>query len=220
MTEHMTLHPLDYTVIGVYLIFVLVVGILLERRASKGLGEFFLCGRNMPWWLVGTSMVATTFSAGVPLLVAGWARDFGIAKNWEWWGYLLGAMLTTFFFARLWSRSGVMTDAELLEMRYSGTPAKILRGFRALYMGFVMNTLVMGGGLVAIGKFGERLMGLNRLTVAITAGLFALFYCAMSGLRGVVITDFVQFVVAMVGSVAVCICALKHESVGGLGGLV
>jgi len=216
----MNLHPIDYTLIACYFAFVLMVGVLLERRARSGLSEFFLSGRDMPWWLIGTSMVATTFGAGTPLLVAGWARDYGIARNWEWWCYLLGAMLTTFFFAKLWSRTAVMTDAELLELRYSGKPARILRGFRALYMGFLMNTLVMGSQLVAIGKIGHELLGVSRWTVAIISGTFALFYCAMSGLRGVVITDFAQFAIAMISSVALCVCALGHDSVGGLSGLV
>jgi len=211
---------LDYSLIALYFVFVLAVGVLLERRAGKDTSQFFLSGRNMPWWLIGTSMVATTFSAGVPLLIAGWVYEHGIARNWEWWTYLLTAMATTFFFARLWSRTKVVTDAELLELRYSGTPAKVLRGFRALYMGLAMNTLVMGGGLVAIGKIGEKLLGLDRLTVAVLCGVVALFYSALSGFLGVVITDFVQFIIAMIGSVAMCFCAVGHEKVGGLGGLV
>jgi len=215
-----SLSPLDWIFIAAYFAFTIWVGVAFSKKGGANLRNYFLAGGNLPWWLLGTSMVATTFSAGTPLLVAGWAHDKGIAKNWEWWSLLIGAMLTTFLFARLWGRTGVMTDAEYIELRYSGKSGSILRGFRALYMGFIMNTFVIGSGLVAIAKIGTSLLGYDtegaRWAIAAICGLTALFYSTMSGLTGVVITDFVQFCIAMIGSILICIFACTHPSVGGL----
>ena len=225
----MQMNVLDYLFVVLYFAFAVWVGFAFRKRGEQDTGAYFLSGRNLPWWLLGTSMVATTFSAGTPFLVANWAYEFGLAKNWEWWGFLLSAMLTTFFFARLWRRTGVMTDAEYMHLRYSGTEARFLRGFRALYMGFLMNSLVLGGGLVIIAKIGTFLLGVDqgagnyqayRWGVALACGLVALFYSAMSGFAGIVITDFVQFTIAMIGSVLIAVFACSQPQVGGLSGLV
>jgi len=219
----LSLSGMDWLFIAAYFCFVVWVGIAFGKKGGASLRNYFLAGGNLPWWLLGTSMVATTFSAGTPLLVAGWAHDRGIAKNWEWWSYLIGAMLTTFFFARLWGRTGVMTDAEYIELRYSGKAGSILRGFRALYMGFIMNTFVIGSGLVTIAKIGTSLLDVHtetaRWAIAGVCGLTALFYSTTSGLSGVVITDFVQFCIAMIGSILICVFACTHPSVGGLANL-
>jgi solute:Na+ symporter, SSS family len=155
-----TLSVLDYIIIAAYFAFCMAIGVIFKRKAERGgLNSYFLSGRNLPWWLIGTSMVATTFSAETPLLVSNFVYTSGIAKNWEWWCLLPGAMLTTFFFARLWRRTEVLTDAELLVLRYSGAGAHILRAFRALYMGFVMNAIMIGSQMVVSGKFGTTLIG-------------------------------------------------------------
>ena len=141
----LSLGGIDYFFVALYFVFVITVGIVMKKRASKSRKSFFLSGQNLPWWLLGTSMVATTFSIATPLMVAGWSREAGIAKNWEWWVFLFGQMFTTFFFATLWRRTNVFNDAQFIDIRYSGKEAAFLRGFRAFYMGFIMNILVMGG---------------------------------------------------------------------------
>ncbi len=220
----------DYVVIGLYFLFCIAIGFVFKRKAEKhGLESFVLSDRSLPWWLIGTSMVATTFSAETPLLVSGFVYSSGISKNWEWWSLLPGAMLTTFLFARLWRRTEVLTDAELVTLRYSGREAKILRGFRALYMGFIMNTIVLGSALVVSGKIGTTLLGvteadpqynLYRFGIAILCGAVALFYSAAAGIAGIVVNDFVQFILAMTGAVLIAYYALAQPVVGGLPGLI
>ena len=220
---------LDYVVIGLYFTFVIWIGIAFKNRSERNLDAYFLSGRTVPWWLLGTSMVATTFSAEALLVVGGWSYGSGIARNWEWWCFLPGTMLTTFLFTRLWHRTGVRTDAEYVQLRYPGHEAAILRGFRALFMGFVMNALVMGGGLVVIAKLGTTMLGISsdsehfqlyRWGIALTCGVFALFYSTLSGLAGIIVTDFVQFTIAMLGSILVAVYACAQPEVGGLAGLV
>jgi len=140
----MTLTNLDWIIVAAYFLFVLVIGIAVSRKATSNVSDFFLSGRNMPWWLLGVSMVATTFSADTPNLVTGLVREQGVAGNWAWWAFLLTGMLTVFVYAKLWRRSMVVTDVEFYELRYSGSAAAFLRGFRALYLGLIFNVLVMG----------------------------------------------------------------------------
>jgi len=225
----LSLDGIDYFFVALYFVFVITVGIVMKKRASKSRKSFFLSGQNLPWWLLGTSMVATTFSIATPLMVAGWSREAGIAKNWEWWVFLFGQMFTTFFFAKLWRRTNVFNDAQFIDIRYSGKEAAFLRGFRAFYMGFIMNILVMGTGLIAAAKIGTIILGIGsasphyeawRWAIAILCGLTALSYSSLSGFAAIVITDFVGFVLAMIGSILIAIFVCRQPEVGGLMGLV
>lgn len=212
----MTLSTLDWTIVAIYFLFVLITGLVVSRRAGDTVSDFFLSGRNMPWWLLGVSMVATTFSADTPNLVADLVRRNGVSGNWAWWAFLLTGMLTVFVFAKLWRRSMVMTDVEFYELRYSGKAAAFLRGFRALYLGLIFNVLVMGAVSLAAIKFGEIVLGLEGWMTLLIAGSITLAYSTIGGLKAVIITDFVQFILAMVGSVWACIYILGLEEIGGL----
>ena len=160
----MTLTALDWSIIAAYFLISLAIGLFYSRRAGKNVSEYFLSGRDLPWWLAGTSMVATTFAADTPLAVAGFVARDGIAGNWIWWNAALGSMLTVFFFARLWRRAGIMTDVEFAELRYAGRPAAILRGFRALYLGWPINCVIIGWVNLAMAKILAVTMGWDRLT--------------------------------------------------------
>ncbi|MGB3588488.1 MAG: sodium:solute symporter family protein [Tunicatimonas sp.] len=216
----MQLATLDWVIVGAYFLFVLIVGLVVSRKAGDNVSEFFLSGRNMPWWLLGVSMVATTFSADTPNLVTGLVRVDGVAGNWAWWAFLLTGMLTVFVFAKLWRRSMVLTDVEFYELRYSGKAAAFLRGFRALYLGLVFNVVVMGAVSLAAIKFGEIVLGLPGWLTLLIAGSITLAYSTFGGLKAVVITDFVQFILAMIGSIWACIYLVNHERVGGLSKLL
>ena len=215
----MVLTTLDWTIIVAYFLVSLAIGLYYSRRASANVGEYFLSGRDLPWWLAGTSMVATTFAADTPLAVAGFVARNGIAGNWIWWNAALGSMLTVFFFARLWRRAGIMTDVEFAELRYGGRPAAILRGFRALYLGLPINCVIMGWVNLAMAKILSVTMGWNRLTAVLVSLAITGFYSALSGLWGVVVTDFFQFVFAMSGTAALAWFALHVPAVGGIAGL-
>jgi len=216
----MVLTVLDWSIIAAYFLISLAIGLFYSRRASKNVGEYFLSGRNLPWWLAGTSMVATTFAADTPLAVAGFVARDGIAGNWIWWNAALGSMLTVFFFARLWRRAGIMTDVEFAELRYAGRPAAILRGFRALYLGLPINCIIIGWVNLAMAKILAVTMGWDRLTAVLASLAVTGFYSALSGLWGVVVTDFFQFVFAMSGTTALAWFALKAPGVGGISGLL
>ncbi len=216
----MTLSTLDWSIVVVYFLFVLIVGLVVSRRAGDSVSDFFLSGRNMPWWLIGVSMVATTFSADTPNLVTDLVRQNGVSGNWVWWAFLITGMLTVFVFAKLWRRSMVMTDVEFYELRYSGKPASFLRGFRALYLGLIFNVLVMGAVSLAAVKFGEIVLGLDGWVTLLIAGSITLAYSTLGGLKAVIITDFVQFILAMIGSVWACIYILGLEQVGGLSNML
>ncbi|MCB0585023.1 MAG: Na+:solute symporter [Phaeodactylibacter sp.] len=216
----MNLTTLDWSIIGAYFIFALLIGIAVSRSAGKDLQEFFLSGRNMPWWLLGVSMVATTFSADTPNLVTGFVREDGVAKNWSWWAFLLTGMLTVFVYAKLWRRANILTDIEFYELRYSGFAAAFLRGFRALYLGLIFNVMVMGAVSLAAIKFGEIILGIPGWQTLLIAGSITLAYSAFGGLKAVIVTDFVLFVLAMIGSVWACIYLLGLPEVGGLGQLL
>ena len=216
----MTLSPLDWTIIGAYFALSLFIGLWVSRRAGQDTESFFLAGRNMPWWLLGVSMVATTFSTDTPNLVTDLVRQNGVSGNWSWWAFLLTGMLTVFVYAKLWRRSDVLTDIEFYELRYSGKPAAFLRGFRALYLGLVFNVLVMGAVSLAAIKFGEIVLGLpGWLTMTIACSI-TLAYSALGGLKAVIITDFFQFTLAMIGSIWGMVYILGLPEIGGLSNLI
>jgi len=214
------LAPLDWLVIATYGVVTLAVGLRFAHRAGRGTQEFFLSGRTMPWWLVGTSMVATTFSTDTPNLVTDLVRTGGVSANWVWWAFLITGMCTVFFYARLWRRSGVFTDMGFYELRYSGRPAAFLRGFRALYLGVFFNVMIMAAVTLAAIKIGGVLLGLDKYTTVLVAGGITALYSAGAGLWGVVVTDLLLFVVAMTGSIAAAAFALRQPEVGGLSGLI
>ena len=216
----MFLTTLDWIVLLAILLIPVAITVRLYQHASPSTHQFFLSGRDLPWWLAGTSMVATTFAADTPLAVTGLVAANGVAGNWLWWNAGLGSMLTVFFFARLWRRADIVTDVEFAELRYSGRPAALLRGLRALYLGLPINCLIIGWVNLAMSKVLSVTLGWDQLT-AVFVGLVATgFYAAGAGLRGVVITDFFQFGVAMLGSVALAFFALSAPDVGGLDGLL
>ena len=216
----MTLSTLDWIIVFSYFTLSLFVGVWASKQAGRDTKSFFLAGRNMPWWLLGVSMVATTFSTDTPNLVTDLVRQNGVSGNWVWWAFLLTGMLTVFVYAKLWHRSGVLTDIEFYELRYSGKAAAFLRGFRALYLGLVFNVLVMGAVSLAAIKFGEIVLGWpGWLTLTIACSI-TLAYSTLGGLKAVIITDFVQFVLAMVGSIWAMIYILSLDEVGGLSNLL
>jgi Na+/proline symporter len=216
----MLLSTLDWAIIGLYFIFSLTVGVWASKHASKDTKAFFLAGRNMPWWLLGISMVATTFSTDTPNLVTDLVRQNGVSGNWGWWAFLLTGMLTVFVYASLWRRSGVLTDIEFYELRYSGKAAAFLRGFRALYLGLVFNVLVMGAVSLAAIKFGEIVLGIPGWMTLLIAGSVTLIYSTIGGLRAIIITDFVQFSLAMIGSFWAMYYILGLPEIGGLTNLI
>lgn len=212
----MTLSTLDWIIVGAYFIFVLAVGLIVSRKSGSSVTEYFLSGRNMAWWILGVSMVATTFSADTPNLVTTFVRKDGVSGNWVWWAFLLTGMLTVFVFAKLWRRSEVLTDIEFYELRYSGKMAAFLRGFRALYLGLIFNVLITGAVSLAAIKFGEIVLGWDGWMTLLIAGSITIAYSTIGGLKAVVITDFVQFILAMIGSVWACIYLIGIDEVGGL----
>lgn len=216
----MQLQFFDYLFIALFFLVSLGIGLGVARRSGKNTEEFFLSGRNMPWWLLGISMVATTFAADTPNLVTEIVRTNGVSGNWVWWAFLLTGMLTVFFYARLWRRSEVLTDLGFYALRYSGREARILRGFRAIYLGVVFNVIVMATVSVAAIKMGSVLLGLSAWqTLSITA-VVTLLYSTLGGLRGVLLTDFFQFLMAMIGSIGAAYVILDLPEVGGLEGLL
>ena len=216
----MEITALDWAIIGAYFLLALGVGIWASRVVGNSATGFFLAGRNMPWWLLGISMVATTFSTDTPNLVTGLVREQGVSGNWGWWAFLLTGMLTVFVYARLWRRSGVMTDIEFYELRYGGKPAAVLRGFRALYLGLVFNVLVMGTVSLAAIKLGGILLAWPGWLTLLVTGAITLLYSTLGGLRAVILTDFVQFILAMIGSVWACWYILNLDAIGGLDALL
>ena len=216
----MSLSNLDWVIIGSYFILSLGIGIWSSKKAGENRQSFFLAGRNMPWWLLGISMVATTFSTDTPNLVTDLVRQNGVSGNWSWWAFLLTGMLTVFVYAKLWHRSGVLTDIEFYELRYSGKAAAFLRGFRALYLGLIFNVLVMGTVSLAAIKFGEIVLGWpGWMTLSIACSI-TLIYSTLGGLKAVIITDFVQFVLAMLGSIWAMIFILDLPEIGGIANLI
>ena len=197
MESPMTLSTLDWGIIILFFVLTLVIGLLVSKKAGTSSTEFFLSGRNMPWWLLGISMVATTFSADTPNLVTDIVRKNGVSGNWVWWAFLLTGMLTVFVYAKLWRKSGVVTDLEFYELRYSGKGAAFLRGFRALYLGVFFNIMIMASVCLAAIKIGSVLLGFTAVETLIIASTITVLYSSLGGLKGVVITDFFQFILAM-----------------------
>ncbi len=227
---------IDWIIVTLYFAVSLAIGFYMSKRASRSTSDFFLSGRNLPWYIAGTSMVATTFAADTPLAVTELVAESGIAGNWLWWNMLFGGMLTVFFFSRLWRRSGILTDCELVSIRYSGKAARFLRGFRAIYIGVLMNVVVLAWVNLAMVKilwvmfpsitfFGYEsisFLGIElsaHLMLVGTLMLFVAFYSALSGLWGVSLTDSFQFIIAMVGCIVLAIFTLNHPQVGGISGL-
>ncbi|MFH2043240.1 MAG: sodium:solute symporter family protein [Acidobacteriota bacterium] len=216
----MILHSVDWVFIIGFFILSLAIGLAVSRRAGKNASEFFLSGRNMPWWLLGVSMVATTFSSDTPNLVTDIVRQNGVSGNWVWWAFLLTGMLTVFVYAKLWRRSKVMTDLGFYELRYSGKAAAFLRGFRALYLGVFFNVLIMAAVSLAMIKIGGVMLKLTPVETLLIASTITVAYSALGGLRGVLITDFFQFGIAMAGAVAAAVVAVRLPQVGGLKALL
>ena len=218
MTESVSLHWIDWSIIVAYIGFSLSVGIYFSKRAASNTEEYFLSGRSLPWWVVGTSMVATTFAADTPLAITEFVRGPGIWQNWFWWNLLMGSLLSVFLFSRLWSRAKVLTDNELLEIRYSGKPAAFLRAFKAGYFSILYNFIVMGWVINAMASVVSVMLNMDKWTAVWLCVFIALVYAILSGFWGVVVTDLVQFCIAMFGSIALAIIALDH--VGGMNNLL
>lgn len=212
----MLLAPIDWIIIAVFFAIVLGIGWWASKTAGKNTSEFFLGGRSMPWWLLGVSMVACTFSADTPNLVTGMVREEGVVKNWAWWAFLITGMVTVFIYAKLWRRSEVMTDLEFYEIRYSGKAASFLRGFRSLYLGIFFNCLIMGSVTLAAIKIGAIMFGLSPMTTVIGSGIAVVIYASLGGIKGVIWADFFQYGIAMFGAVYAAIVAVRQPEVGGL----
>jgi Na+/proline symporter len=216
----MQLNSLDWLIVVASLVVGFAPAIFFARRAGKGTAEFFASGRAAPWWLIGTSMVATTFSTDTPNLVTDFVRSKGVAYNWAWWSFLLTGMLTVFFYARLWRRSGVLTDLEFYELRYSGRSAAFVRGFRAIYLGLFFNCAIMATVTLAAAKIANVMLGWERMQTVVVCTLICIVFAALSGLWGVLTTDLLQFVIAMTGVIAAAYFSLQQPQVGGLTGLL
>ncbi|MEQ9100498.1 MAG: sodium:solute symporter family protein [Imperialibacter sp.] len=213
----MVLSTLDWVIIAVFFAIVVGIGWAASLTAGKSTSEYFLGGRGMPWWLLGISMVACTFSADTPNLVTGMVRENGVAKNWAWWAFLITGMVTVFIYARLWRRSNVMTDLEFYELRYSGKYASFLRGFRSLYLGIFFNCLIMGTVTLAAIKIGQIMLGIeNPVYIVVGASIGVVIYATIGGIKGVIWADFFQYSIAMLGAVIAAVVAVSDERVGGL----
>jgi len=215
----MALETIDWIIVISFFVVILLVGILVAKRAGKSSAEFFLGGRSMPWWLLGVSMVATTFSTDTPNLVTDIVRTHGVSGNWLWWAFLLTGMLTVFVYAKLWRRSGVMTDVEFYEIRYSGKTAAFLRGFRAIYLGVFFNVMIMATVSLAAIKIGGVLLNLSPFKSVAAAMVVTVVFCGLGGFRSVLITDFLLFGFAMFGAVMAAVVACRLPEVGGFSGL-
>jgi len=208
----MNLNTLDWTIVGVFFVLLISIGIWASRNAGKGYNEFFLSGRNMPWWLLGVSMVATTFSCDTPNLVTDIVRQNGVAGNWLWWAFLFTGMLTVFVYAKLWNRSKVLTDLEFYEIRYSGKMAAFLRGFRAIYLGAFFNIMVIASVSIALIKISGVMLGWSAGQTLIIAAFIVVFYSALGGLKSILYTDFFQFSLAMAGAIGAAIILVNKET--------
>ena len=210
----------DWLIIIFFLLLILIIGLFFSRKSLNNSSQFFLSGRDMPWWLLGLSMVATTFSTDTPNLVTDIVRNNGVAGNWVWWVFLLTGLLTVFVYAKLWRRSNVSTDIEFYEIRYSGKPAKFLRMFRSIYLGVIFNVLAMSGISLAAIKIGQVMLGLNAYETIGVAGIITLLFSVFGGLRGVVYTDFILFFIAMIGSILAAHYIVNLPEIGGINNLI
>ncbi|WP_282079438.1 sodium:solute symporter family protein [Aquimarina algiphila] len=216
----MELSTLDYSIIIFFFLTTLIIGVVVARKSGKNTSEYFLSGRNMPWWLLGFSMVATTFSTDTPNLVTDIVRQNGVSGNWIWWAFLLTGLLTVFIYARLWRRSNVNTDMEFYELRYSGKSARFLRIFRSVYLGFIFNILAMSGVTLAAIKIGQVMLGLSAIETVGYAAIVTLVFSAIGGFKGVVYSDFLLFFVAMAGAIGAAYYCVNLPEVGGINNLV
>ncbi len=215
----MILKNIDWIIISIFFVIVLSIGWIASKTAGKNTSEYFLGGRGMPWWLLGVSMVACTFSADTPNLVTGMVRENGVAKNWAWWAFLITGMVTVFIYAKLWRRSNVLTDLEFYEKRYGGKPAAFLRGFRSLYLGLFFNVLIMGTVTLAAIKIGAVMFGLKPLITVLIGSAAVVIYAGLSGLKGVIWADFFQYSIAMAGAVYAAIVAMQQPEILAIGGM-
>ncbi|MBC7886236.1 MAG: Na+:solute symporter [Saprospiraceae bacterium] len=216
----MSLSTIDWIIISLFFILTMVIGLYSAKKSRSSSSEYFLGGRSMPWWLLGISMVATTFSADTPNLVTDIVRNNGVAGNWAWWSFLLTGMLTVFVYAKLWRRSGITTDLEFYELRYSGPEARFLRGFRAIYLGVFFNVMIMASVMLAGIKIGGILMGLSPVTTVLTVSVITVIYSSLGGFKSVIYTDFFQFSLAMAGMIWASIYIVNMPEVGGLSNLL
>jgi solute:Na+ symporter, SSS family len=212
----MTLSTIDWAIVVAYFGLTLGIGFWAARRAGSSSSEFFLSGRQLPWWLLGFSMVATSFSTDTPNLVTDLVRTHGVAGNWAWWTFLITGMVTVFLYARLWRRSEVLTDIEFYELRYSGKPAAFLRGFRAVYLGVLFNVMIMASVTLAAIKIGTVMLGLSPLQSVAAAMTVTVIFSTLGGFRGVIFSDFVLLLVALAGAFGAAYLSVTHPSVGGL----
>jgi len=216
----MQLTTLDWLIVAGLTIVSFIPALVLARRGGSSTAEFFTSGRSAPWWLIGVSMVATTFSTDTPNLVTNLVREHGVANNWAWWAFLLTGMMTVFFYARLWRRSGVLTDLEFYEIRYSGQAASLVRGFRAVYLGLVFNCFIMASVNLAAVKIANVVLGWPMGQTLAICAVLNIAFAATSGLWGVLVTDFIQFGIAMTGAFSAAYFALQQPEVGGLANLI
>ena len=216
----MQLTTLDWFIVAALTTLSFIPAVVLARRGGSSTAEFFTSGRSAPWWLVGVSMVATTFSTDTPNLVTDLVRQNGVANNWAWWAFLLTGMMTVFFYAKMWRRSGVLTDLEFYEIRYAGKAASFVRGFRAVYLGLIFNCFIMASVNLAAVKIANVVLGWPMTQTLLICAVLNIAFAATSGLWGVLVTDFIQFGIAMTGSIAVAYFALQQPEVGGLANLI
>ncbi|MCF8221884.1 MAG: Na+:solute symporter [Bacteroidales bacterium] len=214
------LNTIDWIIVAAFFLIVMGIGWVASKTAGKDTTEFFLGGRGMPWWLLGISMVACTFSADTPNLVTGMVREDGVAKNWAWWAFLITGMVTVFIYSKLWRRSNIMTDLEYYELRYSGKAASFLRGFRSLYLGVFFNTLIMGTVTLAAIKIGGVMLGIKPWQAVVGGSLAVMIYASLGGLKGVIWADFFQYSIAMFGAVLAAVVAVRQPEVNGLDNLL
>src|ERR1700730_10196749 len=216
----MQLHTIDWIIALLSVAICFIPALFFGRRSGKSTAEFFASGRSVPWWLAGLSMVATTFSSDTPNLVANFVRTQGVAGNWQWWSFTLTGVATVFFFARLWRRSGVLTDLEFYELRYSGKAAMAVRGFRAVYLGLFFNCIIMATVNLAACKIASVLFGMERWQTLLFVGLLNVAFATHSGLWGVLVIDMIQFFIKMSAVIAAAYFSVTVRQVGGLDGLV
>lgn len=216
----MNISASDYTIVIGFFSIILAIGIIVSKTSGKSTSEYFLSGKTMPWWLLGVSMVATTFSTDMPNLVTDIVRTHGVSGNWVWWCFLITGMLTVFVYAKLWRKSNVNTDLEFYELRYGGPPASFLRKFRAIYLGVIFNVITMSAVTLAAIKIGGVMLGLEPWVTVIVSGLITVTFSAMGGFKGVVYTDFLLFFMAMAGSIGAAIYLVNLPEIGGIGGLL
>ena len=216
----MKITTIDWLIIVAFFAFTLIIGFWASKKAGRSAKDFFLSGRDMPWWLLGVSMVATTFSADTPNLVTDIVRKNGVAGNWVWWAFLLTGMATVFIYAKLWRRSGITTDLEFYELRYSGPEASFLRGFRAIYLGVFFNVMIMASVLLAGIKICGIMLGISPLQTVLLVSLVTVLYSSSGGLRGVILTDFFQFILSMIGMIAAAVYIINLPDIGSVSKLI